>query len=398
MRICLIILLLGLAPALVSCSGGNPAVPDSPGLTKAMERSTGESSRWVWGNWRMYIPEDQSSIEAVPVRSADLHYNVKILLEKKPCDNCLWVSKFVNNSDGTVSIDISIRHPFPANRYYTGFDVPGILHTTTHYRIENPFEYDPNAYHFPVVETGDPELLNPDAYTYWQDYSPWAFPVPWEGPIFKYQPGGDLGGTFDEDDKEEDGWNEYWPFINYYSSEVRRHFATNETVTRTYHIALPPGEWEFGYTVDACWAPPINVPVTDIETDFPMQANTLFAYRMDAFISGPLIGLEPSTLTCRVYNHFPELLEFYESGITAFYTNCINGYWHYADEGPTIVDDEYVEFKYELVNELCRPPGRYPILFFCGMSNPGDHYCKQIEEDYLRNARIGQIIWVTVES
>jgi hypothetical protein len=318
-----------------------------------------------------------------------------VLLEQAPCDNCLWVNKLVNNGDGTVSIDISIRHPYPGNRYYTGFDVRGILHTTTHYEIKNPYASDHPQYYLPAVETGDPELLNPDAYIYGQDYSPWAFPTS-DPPIFKYQPGGDLGGTFDEDDKEFEGWNEAWPFINYYSSETRRHFATHETVTRTYHIALPPGDCEFGYTVDACWAKPIKIPVTDVEIDFPMQANTLCAYRMDAFISGPLIGLEPSMVTFRVYNHFPELLEFYDYAF--FLTDCIEGSPNYQDEGPTIIDDEYVEFKYKLVNELGRPPGRYPILFLCGLSTPGCHYCNQIEEDWNRNCAICQVLWVTVEN
>jgi hypothetical protein len=299
----------------------------------------------------------------------------------------------VNNGDGTISVDITIRHPFPANRYYTGFDVRGILYTPAHcFFKDNPDDPDV-AWLFPALETGDPEVLNPDGYT--NAFSPfmpnqWKYP-----PILKYQPGGDLGGTFDEDDKEFEGNNELFPFICYYSSEVRRHFATNEKVTRTYHIALPPGPWEFGYSVDACWAPPINVPVLDVETDFPMQANTLLTYKIDMFISGPLVGIEPSTVTIRVYSHFTDVLELFGKGCITIHPNRLTGYWEGPDEGPIIVGDDYVEYTYELVNLVGKAPGIYPILVLCSMSSP---YLDDIELKWWLNASYCQILWVTVES
>ena len=390
MRTGIIILIAGLAVALASCSAAEMTSPNSAGLTGAIDKSAAESARWVWGNWRMHIPEDHMSIELVPVRSADLHYNVKMLLEQNPCDNCIWVSKFVNNGDGTISVDIKIRHPYIGNDYYTGFDVRGIFHTTASYPFPEPDAPGPLLHFIPTLETGDPQLLNPDGYT--QAYT-WANPN-W-APIFKYQPGGDLGGTFEGED-----WDfqpPCLPFINYYSSKVRRHFASSAVVSRTYNIALPAGEWDFGYSVDACWAPPTNFPVFNIETDFPMRANTLHAYRMDAFMSGPLIGDNPTTLTVRVYNHFPEILQFYNHVVIRI-PLCLNDDKIYSG-GPVFVGDEYVEFTCDIANVLGAPDGIYPLLITgVGTTLPGDSYLWGIEKNWFRNAKNSQVVWLEVES
>ncbi len=383
-------MLLVAAFAMISCSGANPALPGTDVPEKARDGMETESNRWVWGNWRMHVPEDHSSIEITPVRGAELHYNVKMLLENGPCDNCIWVSAFKNNGDGTISVDISIRHPYPGNDYYTGFDVRGIFYTTANYHIEFPEGGGPGGGPIiPSISTGDPELLNPDGFTNAYDPSTNQY----IGPIFYYQPGGDLGATLEVEDLGFYlGWM-LWPYIDYYSTEQRRAFTSGATVTRTYHVALPPGEWEFGYSVDACWAKPINVPVTNIETDFPEQANTLRPYRMDAFVSGPLIGQEPSELTVRVYHHIPDLLPhidrvnvnastFWES--TFFYDSVI-------------VDDTYVEFKWEFANWYNATPGRYAMEIHYRCDDEFYYYVNEIEHWYNRNATIRQIVWVTIE-
>jgi len=340
----------------------------------------------------MYIPADHSDVQVLPVRSTSKHFNVKMLLEQAPCDNCLYVSNFENHGDGTISIDVTIRHPYPTNDYFTGFDVRGIVYTSTSYTIMPPD--DPEFwqyYHIPALETGDLEVLNPDGYT--RAFTP--FKDLSKPPIFRYQSDGDLGGTFDEDDEQFPYDNELWPYKCYYSSEDRRYFAANAVLTQTYIIALPPGEWEFGYSVDACWAPPTTVPVTDILADFPPQANTLGQYRVDLEISGPLIGWEESTLTVRLYHHLPEVIDLFTSSNIHLFTNCIDGseFSHYPD-GPTFSCDEYVEFSYEVANELQRPPGKYPVLARCKLTD--DDYLVGLEEHWWENARCNQVLWVTV--
>ena len=358
-----------------------------------------ESNRWEWGCWKMFIPADHSRVDVTPARSGEFHYNVKVLLEVAPCDNCIRVSKFVNNGDGTVSVDVKIRHPYPGDSYFTGFDVRGILYTTAHYNIEQTIPPIDILHQFPALETGDPQLLNPDGYT--DAYHPSKHWLPPHPILLEYQPGGDLGGTYDEDDIVPLKYDEIWPYKCFYSSEERRQFPPWEVITRTYHIALPPGEWEFGYSVDAVWAQPVNVPVYNIVTDFPMQANTLDLYRLDMFVSGPLQGSNPVTITLRGYSHFPELLKYYlgPNGGPRIYSNFLpGGSDPWADNGPYIVDDEYVEAEFELVNESQLPPGSYPVVGRFMFDHMIDDYLYNIEYCWYRNARIYQIIWVTVES
>lgn len=382
---------------LAGCSGLNATAP-SPDLPDGLLESSGcVSNRWVWGNWTIYVPADQSYAEAIPVRTTEMHYNVKTLLENSPCSSCLWVSKFLNNGDGTISIDISIRHPYPGNNYFTGFDVRGIFYSSAHYFIENPENPTEDLRYFPSLQAGDPQVLNPDGYT--QAFHPFKYD-PSKPPIIRYQSGGKLGGTFDKDDQEEQYGEAYWPYICYYSSDIRRHFAVSATITRIYHIALPPGPWEFGYSVDACWAPPTNVPVYDIEKDFPWQANTLNPYDIQAFISGPLVGYNPAIVTARFYMHVPELYKYYHSAI--MYAQCYT-YDPYPilTFNPIIVSDEYVEFTWELVNQAQRPPGSYPVLLVAYMGTDGDDYLyyeKGITELWWENATIAAVLWVTVES
>ncbi len=386
MRTANILFIAVLALAMVSCSSPDMTTPEPSDVTISTSRGADES-RWVWGNWLMHVPEDQSSIEVVPVRTADLHFNVKMLLEQSPCDKCIWVNKFVNNGDGTISAEIKIRHPYPANPYYTGFDVRGIFHTTANYFF--PLPSGPTlGFYIPALEVGDPQLLNPDGYTdaYQVNHQYWA-------PIFNYQPGGDLGGTFET---EYPGWQPpEMPFINYYSSEVRRQFASSAVIARTYHIALPPGAWDFGYTVDACWAPPTKSPVTDIETDFPVQANSIGQpYRIDLLISGPLVGSIPSTLTIRHYWHNPGVLQYvYATGVFVPLTLKNTK----VDAGQPVIVGDYMEWTLEIANELGAPPGLYP-LFNNGdaMTIEGMSYLHDIEKDYARNDGMTQVLWIEV--
>ena len=360
-----------------------PFVPGTP--RDSLET---ETNRWVWGNWMMYVPEDHSRIEITPVRGADYHYNVKMLLENGPCDNCIWASKFVNHGDGTISVDISIRHPYPGNDYYTGFDVRGIFHTTANYDVKYPQD-EFGCARIPSLSTGDPELLNPDGFT--SAFDPSINQV--LGPIFYYQPGGDLGATLEEEDLGMyPSWIE-WPYINYYSSELRRPFASGATVTRTYHVSLPPGEWEFGYSVDACWAKPTNIPVTNIETDFPEQANTLVPYRFDAVVSGPLVGQETQELTVRVYHHIPHLLPYFDRIQVDARTFWDGVFVH----EPVIVDDKYVEFKWEFANWYNASPGKYAIEVDWAAEDAFTTYVHELECGYSRNASIRQFVWVTIE-
>ena len=393
MRTLWLVLLPAMIWGLISCSGVNPSTPGTSVPETLRDSRSLESNRWLWGNWKMYIPADHSRIEVTPLRAAEMHYNVKMLLENGPCDTCIWLSKFEDNGDGTVSVEVAIRHPYPGDDYYTGFDVRGIFQTVGHLVLQSFSGEGPIHGTISSVTMGDPELLNPDGFT--NDYPP-VNPGGW-APIFEYQPGGDLGAALDIDDFPPECGGYFWPFINYYSSEARRQFASNAVLKRTYHMALPPGDWEFGYTVDAVWAKPTKVPVTDIVTDFPIQANTLVPYRIDAFVSGPLVGQEPEVLTVRVYHHVPWALahvDEIEVWMGSFSEYGAGG--TYKDQF-VVVDNQYAEFNLEFYNKDLRPPGRYPVMIHVGMTYEAKSYFHDVEKRYGRNSSNLQFVWVTIE-
>jgi len=293
MRTWIILLLL---PVMIGCSAGlsNPVVEtlDGEADTKVRQASY---NHWSWGEYKFHINAAHTQVDIVPVRQAQHHYNVKMLLEKGPCVNCIWITYLQNNGDGTINLGVAIRHPYPGDDYYTGFDVRGIVHFPAKGTISIG-DYDR---HISLREAGDPELLNKDGYCFL-----WAVrPEPLDDPPLKlYQPGGNLGGGID--------WGYYgsWAppwnaFLYYHSSENRRYFSTSAVLVRDYHIYIPPGEWDFGYSVDACWAPPLQDPVINVPDDFPLWANCMVNYRLDAEVVGEINGDEPANLIVDVYNY-----------------------------------------------------------------------------------------------
>ncbi|HEX9744129.1 MAG TPA: hypothetical protein VGB30_01770 [bacterium] len=161
-------------------------------------------------------------------------------------------------------MNVKITHPFPDNPEFTGFDVKGIIMFNgsweTDWKSKHFFPYDEVA-RVSYREYGDPELINADG------YSPrWCpeWPSGSEMPIFNYWEGKYSNGTPTANING---------FLNFYTDEERHMFRVGQTVTRTYHIALPPGPVIAGYAVDACWEPPLVTPVSDPLTDFPYSAN-----------------------------------------------------------------------------------------------------------------------------
>ncbi len=251
---------------LAGCASGNSIVPgiEQPADIQLMSHN-GEvhDPHMLWGEWTFYFNETHDSVDVVPKRAGRLHLNVVKFLEEY-CEDCLEITNIHNNGDGTININVQIKHPFPDSPEYTGFDVKGIIMFNgsweTNWSSHTSFPFDGTAI-VSYREFGDPELLNPDGYT------PRWCPT-WESgsgmPIFNYWPGKYTNG---EPTANING------FINFYTDEERHMFRVGQAVTRTYHIALPPGPVVAGYAVDACWEPPTVTPVTDPLNDFPFSAN-----------------------------------------------------------------------------------------------------------------------------
>ena len=266
-----ILILAVLAATVLGCARdvGIPTLPDTHDPSGALQsQSPYDGPYRLWGEWLFYIDESHEKIDVVPARNGRVHLNALKFLEET-CTNCLQITGIHNNGDGTIDLTVQITHPFPGMPQFTGFDVKGIImfegsHDLGHSPENKPLY--PQNYSCSSRLLGDPELLNPDGYTY--RWSPW-YDSGSSMPIFNYWPGKYSNGT------PTANINGY---MNYYSNETRHMFECNAEVSRTYHISLPPGPLVVGYAVEACWEPPLVTPVINPADDFPVTANQPEAY------------------------------------------------------------------------------------------------------------------------
>ncbi len=258
------------------------------------------STDWTWGQWMFYVNESHTSIEAVPVRTAAKNLNVTKFVEVSPCSNCLQISKPFPQPDGTVKVKVWLRHPFPDNPEFTGFDVRGVVifPATRHWYAEkldvlyhqilpwDDYNHEPPKLFFSWPDDGGGALLNVEGYSYYfwpsyelyvkPDYEPEP-PEDYDVPIYKYQQGKHATPDFPDSTIN--------PYLQFNDGGERRIFKTSDCIMREYYLRLPPGEFSFGYIVQASWAKPLNQPVTDPATDFPSYANAedMFIVEFDQF-------------------------------------------------------------------------------------------------------------------
>ena len=268
--------LLTLTLLILGCSNsGGIMTPDIKGKAKVAET---QDNHWNWGVWEFRFNEDHTQVEAVPVRGGQYHYCITKLMEVSPCSYCLVMGKPAVQPDGTVKLNVTLRHPFPSAPMYTGFDVRGMVYfppgevkditfipyKSTLYPGDYPLE--PLYKTFPLIyskaDQGGGELLNADGYSCYlipgAEYS-----TLW--PIFSYAP--------PKYSNEPAPFSTINPYRLFASDSERRMFLVSDIITREYHFALPPGPFNFGYAVDASWWAPTKTPVTNPAIDFPREAN-----------------------------------------------------------------------------------------------------------------------------
>jgi len=165
--------------------------------------------------------------------------------------------------------------------------------------------YKNSPAYFSRAEDGGGYLINHDGYSFYLFPGLYLGPE-FEAPIFNYSRGQYACGP-DPDSTI----NAYKLFTK---DPDRRIFGVNDSISRTYHIDPPDGEFVFGYVVDACWAPPTTTPVTDPKTDFPFWANCEDGYVLESKQIAPfktgtyggypdLPGYDVVTMTMRLYPH-----------------------------------------------------------------------------------------------
>jgi len=255
-------LLIAILIVATNCSSPDPT---SPGLHNpdTSTHATQSPNRAIFAYGTIAVSEDRTTVDLIPSRTGELHLNVVRLIEGKVCDNCLQIGNFATTSSDVLHCEVTLTHPFPGLKKYTGFDVRGIVVTGGEYNF-------PASGHSISWSDDYLRLLYADGYT--NVFNPTEFPVdPDEFPALNYiegnlATGGELTATLN-------------PYIAFMRDSERRHFASGQAETNKFVLQLVPGNLEFGYIVDACWAP-VDGTVTDPVEDFPLEANCLEAYQI----------------------------------------------------------------------------------------------------------------------
>ena len=271
-----IIVLLGLA-ILLGCSS-NPVSPKLKIDNNLRKLNNWQhSNHMLWGQYKLYFNAAHDEVSVSKKRNGQIHLNALKFLESD-CDDCLTVYPPHNNGDGTIDLKVKIKHPFYGFPQYTGFDVKGIVIFDGSLVLDSgpPDTGDcfPPLFRVSWKEMGDPEVLNPDGYSYrwnlWWDSGNAA-------PIFNYYQGMYSKG------EPNAHLNAY---LDFYTHDERHMFSSIGEVERTYTIWLPPGEEvTAGYSIDACWEPPTVTPVTDPLNDFPPSANQSEPYHFNLVVN-----------------------------------------------------------------------------------------------------------------
>ena len=272
---------------LLGCSNNpvSPGMSDDPSIaggdfqtTSGREISFHDPHK-LWAGGKMYFDADHETVELVPFRFAGIHLNVLKFFEEM-CNDCVLITGATSNGDGTINLSIEVTHPFPGHPELTVFDPKLILMFQGSHAIPKTLKkmpLYPQDYILSWRLMGDPEILNPDGFTY--RWSPW-YDSGYPNPIFNYWEGKySFGGV------PTANMNGY---LNYYSNENRHMLESGKSVEHTYHLSLPSGPVTAGYALDVCWEPPDVMPVLDPADDFPITANQPELFRFEVVFNDDL--------------------------------------------------------------------------------------------------------------
>lgn len=281
----------------IGCLGGkeNPSEPSvyKDSVPGQLSGPTGKvevaNTPMLWGFYQVIYDSSRGVIEAKPLRGPALTLNVVNFLQPPQGSLANMLISVLDDSafytKGRMDIRVILKHPFPSQPTYTGFDVCGVFLT------EGSFSSAADSgltYADPSV---DPTMLNPDGYTRWMN--PKEFLT---GNIFGYEPG--WWGT--SESSENSGFlagatlNPYKYFAqglspsssisswlkNQASITNRGMFPAGATCSRDYELLFPIVNnklvFIFNYAVIANWAPPLVDPPVNPITDFPITANARY--------------------------------------------------------------------------------------------------------------------------
>jgi len=197
LRFSLLIVLAFIMIGLGCSSGGEAPVTTPDTASNLISNAKGDTGRVLWGIWEIRFDPARMSVEVVPVRDIQLHYDITTMILPPACSNCLVIT--INSFDTHTRIldaDVKLYNPYPI----AGHDVRGILFTNS-------------AGH---------ELTNPDNWT-----------ALWDKP----------------------GGKDINPFKAYAKDEANRLFAGKAEHTEKFLLKMPnPPQYNaIKFAVDASW-------------------------------------------------------------------------------------------------------------------------------------------------
>ncbi len=264
---------------LVGCSD-NPTSPAPSTENPVLGESASSSSHQCLGFHMVEIDTESYSVEIIPLRSTEWHFNLTGVLNSTMGVSAAGVPSEHDPANGLFVFDITLAHPFDTSPQLAGFDVKGILITPGTYAVGS------------LVYAGADEtrLENADGYTRW--WNPTEFTSPgmlgYEDGILASAPASALTATINPYKLFADilyptsnlGSVCYEPLD---SDQGRAVFTAGSSNTRRYEIRFPmdPGPLVvYGYAIDCAWNPPSPNPPGEVPDDFPMNANQPEAYRI----------------------------------------------------------------------------------------------------------------------
>ena len=337
---------------LVSCSSQNQSDTDPVSVDPVIHQTAAESQagHTLWGYWNLLIDpeaENLSDIEIVPVREADLHFNIIRLLEQAPCNTCFQVVGFSNNGDGTFDLEIRITHPF-TELELTAFDCRGII------MFDGTKVISDSGDTISLMSMYGGELLNAEGYTRLYNYlTEGQGPGGLEGYIkgklaSPYAPNATINGYI----------RHFTPPEN---TNPRNALLTSSSVTKTYTMAFPtPHQFVIGYAIDVSWAVPDTIPVTNPMTDFPPDANSLEAWKIELAYEDIDDGITDQggqgKLVIDIYDHQgPDTINSVEVESLDLMIDPASGSWIADFPG-------YSRYEAVIENELLAGEGEYLCL------------------------------------
>ncbi len=208
---------------------------------------------------------DSIEYEIVPLRLGSIHLNILKFLEVGPCTNCFKIVGFNFPEPGILDVDIEITHPFSELKV-TIFDVRGIM------MFDASHIFPASGLTMSDSSIGDGELLNAQGFTRLYNGSTLGM----AGDFFSYYEGKFATPTVPDADL-----NGFIRHITDHPVNIRNALYPADSVTQTYSLALPSGEFVLGYAVDASWDLPDADPVIDPMTDFPITANCIEPWKIE---------------------------------------------------------------------------------------------------------------------